>query len=130
MSSTLTHAVGRRKTAIASVRLQKADKNSLVVNGKTPLEYFKTQDRTRTAEEAFSLETTGTYAAIAHVEGGGISAQAEAVRHAISRAIVETEPAARKTFKTAGFLTRNARVKERKKPGKVKARKSKQWSKR
>ena len=124
-------AVGRRKTAIASVRLTPADKNSVVVNGKSPADYFKTSERARTALEAFVIaEPTNSYAVTAQVSGGGISAQAEAVRHAISRALSEVEPERRKPLKAAGFLTRNPRVKERKKPGLVKARKRKQWSKR
>lgn len=124
-------AVGRRKTAIASVRMERADKASLSINGKTPKDYFKTAERAKVAEEAFkTAESAETYAVAAHVEGGGIAAQAEAVRHAISRAITKAEPNTRATLKSAGMLTRDARAKERKKPGKVKARKSKQWSKR
>ena len=66
----------------------------------------------------------------AHVEGGGIAAQADALRHAISRAIIKAEPGTRAKLKAAHFLTRDPRAKERKKPGLVKARKRKQWSKR
>lgn len=124
-------AVGRRKTANASVRLEKADKNSLMVNGKSPKDFFKTDERARTAMEAFSTaEAAEHYTARAHVEGGGVSAQADAVRHAIARALVKTEPKTRKVLKAAGFIKRDPRAKERKKPGLVKARKAKQWSKR
>jgi len=128
-------AVGRRKTAIASVRMQKSqtasDKNSLVVNGKSAKEFFKTEERARTALEAFSIaEPTEHYAVSAHVEGGGVSAQADAVRHAISRALTKAEPNTRKALKLAGLMKRDPRAKERKKPGLVKARKRKQWSKR
>lgn len=131
MATQFTHAVGRRKTAIASVRVQKADKNSLIVNGKTPKDYFKTNERALVAEEAFTISgATQNYAITAHVQGGGVAAQADAVRHAISRALIEVEPEIRKTLKSAGLLTRDARAKERKKPGLVKARKAKQWSKR
>jgi small subunit ribosomal protein S9 len=67
---------------------------------------------------------------VAHVEGGGVAAQAEALRHAISRALTKTEPKTRTTLKAAGLMKRDPRAKERKKPGLVKARKAKQWSKR
>ena len=124
-------AIGRRKTARASVRMQKADKNSLLVNGKSPKDFFKTDERARAALEAFSIAEAGEhYAVSAHVEGGGVSAQADAVRHAISRALVATEPKTRKALKAAGFMKRDPRAKERKKPGLKKARKRPQWSKR
>ena len=124
-------AVGRRKTAIASVRMTKADKSSLTVNGKSPKDYFKTDLRALIAVEALkTAESAENYEVHAHVEGGGIAAQADAVRHAISRAIIKAEPNTRKVLKAATFLKRDPRAKERKKPGKVKARKSKQWSKR
>lgn len=130
-SKTFITAVGRRKTAIASVRMTKAAKSSLMVNGKTPKEYFKTDERAKIAEEAFAkAESAENYEAIAHVEGGGIAAQADAVRHAISRAITKVEPNTRKVLKAAKFLMRDPRAKERKKPGLKKARKSPQWSKR
>lgn len=124
-------AIGRRKTARASARLVRADKNSLIVNGKSPKDYFKTDDRVRTALEAFSTAEAGqNYDAKVHVEGGGVSAQADAVRHAIARALIKEEPNTRKALKSAGFIKRDPRAKERKKPGLVKARKRKQWSKR
>lgn len=131
MATTYTMAVGRRKTAIASVRMSEADKNSLTVNGKTPKDFFKTDERTRIALEAFgTAEAAKNYAVSAHTEGGGVAAQADAVRHAISRALIKAEPATRTKLKLAGMLTRDPRAKERKKPGLVKARKRKQWSKR
>ncbi|MFA5998104.1 MAG: 30S ribosomal protein S9 [Candidatus Paceibacterota bacterium] len=124
-------AVGRRKTAIASVRMQKAAKSSLIVNGKSPKDYFKTDLRALIAEEAFAkAESAENYAVTAHVQGGGIAAQADAVRHALSRALTKAEPKTRAVLKAATFLKRDPRAKERKKPGHVKARKSKQWSKR
>ncbi len=131
MATTYITAVGRRKTAIASVRLAKAAKQSLTVNGKSPKDYFKTEERALIPLEAFKVaESAETYAVTAHVEGGGIAAQADAVRHAVSRAITSAEPNTRKALKAAGFLSRDPRAKERKKPGLVKARKAKQWSKR
>lgn len=130
-AATYTNAVGRRKTAIASVRMTPAAKSSLIVNGKTALEYFKTAERAKVAEEAMVIaESAEHYAITAHVEGGGIAAQADAVRHAVSRAISKAEPKTRTALKSAGLLSRDPRAKERKKPGLVKARKAKQWSKR
>ena len=131
MTTTFINAVGRRKTAIASVRVQKAAKSSLVINGKTPKDYFKTAERALIAEEALAkAESAEHYAVAAHVSGGGIAAQADAVRHAISRAIIKAEPNTRKVLKAAKFLKRDPRAKERKKPGLKKARKAPQWSKR
>ena len=124
-------AVGRRKTAIASVRMSIAPKSSIVVNGKSAKEYFKTNERAKIAEEALAkAESTENYAVIAHVEGGGVAAQADALRHAISRAITKAEPKTRTILKSAKFLKRDPRAKERKKPGLKKARKAPQWSKR
>jgi small subunit ribosomal protein S9 len=124
-------AVGRRKTAIASVRLEKAAKAAVTVNGMSAKDYFHTAERALVAEEALKLaELNETYAVSAKVKGGGKSAQAEAVRMGIARAAVEINAGTRGTLKSAGFLSRDARAKERKKPGLVKARKRKQWSKR
>lgn len=131
MATKFITAVGRRKTAIASVRMSVAPKGSVMVNGKTAKEYFKTDERAKIAEEALATaESAEHYAVVAHVEGGGIAAQADAVRHAISRAITKAEPNTRKVLKAAHFLKRDPRAKERKKPGLKKARKSPQWSKR
>lgn len=130
-SLTYITAVGRRKTAIASVRMQKAPKSSVTVNGQSAKDYFKTDLRTKVAEEALTIaESTENYEVVAHVEGGGIAGQADALRHAISRAITKAEPKTRTVLKAAGLMKRDPRAKERKKPGLVKARKSKQWSKR
>lgn len=131
MATIFIHAVGRRKTAIASVRMQKAEKGSVMVNGKSVKDYFKTDERAKIAEEALATaESAENYAVSAHVSGGGIAAQADAVRHAISRAITKAEPNTRKVLKAAKFLKRDPRAKERKKPGLKKARKAPQWSKR
>ncbi|MBI3572160.1 30S ribosomal protein S9 [Candidatus Kaiserbacteria bacterium] len=130
-NSNTIEAVGRRKTAIATARMLPAAAGSVMVNGKSAKEYFKTAERARIAEEALSTaESAEHYAVVARVVGGGVSAQAGAVRHAIARALVAAEPQTRKALKLAGFLTRDPRAKERKKPGLVKARKAKQWSKR
>ncbi len=131
MATKFITAVGRRKTAIANVRLSPAEKGSVRVNGKSTMEYFKTIERAKVAEEALATaESKDHYEVIAHVSGGGVSAQADALRHAISRALIKVEPNTRKVLKAAQFLKRDPRAKERKKPGLVKARKRKQWSKR
>ncbi|HEY4501100.1 MAG TPA: 30S ribosomal protein S9 [Candidatus Paceibacterota bacterium] len=131
MATKFITAVGRRKTAIATVRMSVAPKSSVVVNGKSLKEYFKTDLRAFIAEEALKkAESADNYQVTAHVSGGGIAAQADALRHAISRALIKVEPSTRKILKAATFLKRDPRAKERKKPGLVKARKAKQWSKR
>lgn len=131
MATIFITAVGRRKTATASVRMAKAVKASVWVNGKSPKDYFKTDERAKIAEEALAkAESAEHYAVAAHVSGGGVAAQADAVRHAISRALIKAEPNTRAVLKAAKFLRRDPRAKERKKPGLVKARKAKQWSKR
>ncbi len=125
------NAVGRRKTAVATVRMSVAPKSSVKVNGKSTKDYFKTAERTKIAEEALTIsESKENYEISAHVVGGGVSAQAEALRHAISRAITKAEPETRTALKMSGLMKRDPRMKERKKPGLVKARKRKQWSKR
>jgi len=124
-------AVGRRKTSSASVRMVVAAKSSVTVDGMSTKDYFKTADRVVVAEEALKVaESAENYEVKAHIEGGGIASQAGALRHAIARAIIKAEPGTRAKLKLAGFLTRDPRAKERKKPGLVKARKRKQWSKR
>lgn len=125
------NAIGRRKTAIASVRLYPAPKMSFVVNNKALEEYFKTKELQRVVSEAFTKsKTEGVYKVSAMVRGGGISAQSEAIRHGISRALIEADPELRKKLKKAGFLKRDSRSKERRKFGLKKARKAPQWSKR
>ena len=131
MATQYITAVGRRKTAIATVRMIAADKSTVMVNGKSLKDYFKTNERAQVGMEALNkAESAQNYTVTAHVVGGGVAAQADALRHAISRAIIKAEPNTRKTLKAIGFLKRDPRAKERKKPGLVKARKAKQWSKR
>ena len=131
MATKIISAVGRRKTAIATVRIEAASANSVKVNGMSPKDYFQTAERAKVAEEAFATAgATEHYTVVAHVVGGGKAAQADALRHAISRALIKAEPKTRAVLKSAHFLTRDPRAKERKKPGLVKARKRKQWSKR
>jgi small subunit ribosomal protein S9 len=126
-----TAAIGRRKTASARVRLTPADKMSVTVNGMPAKDYFKTTERTGITEDAFKAgEWKTNYSVSALVKGGGLNAQAISVRHAISRALTEAEEGSRPALKALGFLKRDPRAVERKKPGLRKARKSPQWSKR
>lgn len=123
--------IGRRKTSSARVRVTKATKNSIEVNGKTAQEYFKTERLMAILDEAFTKgKIDGKYTITVKVVGGGIHSQAEAVRHGISRAFVEEDAEIRPQLKKAGLLKRDARAKERRKFGLKKARKSPQWSKR
>lgn len=124
-------AVGRRKTATARVKLTPASKNSVTVNGKPAAEFFNTTEREMIATDVFRLEeVTGHFDVVARVSGGGVSAQAEAIRMAIARAVEKTSPVLRKPLKAAGYLKRDQRHVERKKPGLLKARKRPSWSKR
>jgi small subunit ribosomal protein S9 len=124
-----TEGIGRRKTASARVRITEAKSSSMIVNGKTAQEYFPLEQMVKTA---FSpLQVLGaTYAVSVHVRGGGHKAQAEAVRHGLSRAITELVPEQRKDLKVRGFLKRDPRSRERKKFGLKGARRAPQWSKR
>lgn len=124
-------AVGRRKTAVARVRLTPATKTTVVVNSKPTEEYFKTKERADVTYEPFAaVESEQHYSVEVRVLGGGVSAQAGAVRHGIARALVKVSAELRPSLKKAGLLTRDARAVERKKPGLKKARKAPQWSKR
>jgi len=126
---TYTEAVGRRKTATARVRISDAKNASMLVNGKTAEQYFPLMAMVKTAYAP--LQALGAnYAVSAHVAGGGLKAQAEAVRHGLSRAISELVPEQRKDLKIRGFLKRDPRAKERKKFGLKAARRAPQWSKR
>ena len=128
---TYTTAVGRRKTATARVKLTPASKTTIVVNNKPGDEYFNTGDRRQTAKEALHIEgVEGNFEIVAKVSGGGINAQSEAVRMAVARALEKRDAGLRKPLKAAGFLKRDPRSVERKKPGLLKARKRPSWSKR
>ena len=122
-------AVGRRKTAVARVRITPASKNTFVVNGKNLSEYFELDELIKVSESALN-EVETKYGVSAKVLGGGKNSQAGAIRLAISRCLVKEDQENRKTLKKLGFLKRDPRVKERKKPGLRKARRSQQWRKR
>jgi len=129
--TTYTMAVGRRKTAGARARLTPSNRSTVQINGKEVNEYFTTDAlRTTALEPLLKISLPQTFEITVVVHGGGISGQATAVRHAISRALIEIDPSLRGALKKEGYLKRDPRAKERKKPGLVKARKRKQWSKR
>jgi small subunit ribosomal protein S9 len=124
-------AIGRRKTATAVVRLYKAAKTSYSINGKDLTVYFPTASLKKIVTGAFETATPSEkFEVVVTAKGGGINAQAEAVRHGISRALVLFDGELRGTLKKAKMLKRDPRVVERKKFGLKKARKSPQWSKR
>ncbi|MCK8826206.1 30S ribosomal protein S9 [Natroniella acetigena] len=121
---------GRRKTSTARVRLIPGD-GKIIVNNKPLSEYFGRDVLEQIVKQP--LEATGTlgdFDIIVKAEGGGTSGQAGAIRHGIARALLETEGDYRDALKKHGFLTRDPRMKERKKYGRKKARKSPQFSKR
>ncbi len=123
--------IGRRKTAAARVRITPGTKQSITVNDKDVETYFKTDEQRRVAQDAITkAKLPVKFKITAMIAGGGLSAQAEALRHGISRALVEHDAELRKKLKKAGFLKRDPRSKERRKFGLKKARKSPQWSKR
>jgi small subunit ribosomal protein S9 len=123
-------AVGRRKRAVARVRLYPGD-GEIVINGRGLEEYFgRPQDW---GDAMAPLELTGNknqFNVSVLVKGGGVTGQAQAIRHGVSRALLLAEPEAKFALRQAGFLTRDPREKERKKPGLKRARKAPQYTKR
>ncbi|MFB0905141.1 MAG: 30S ribosomal protein S9 [Nonlabens sp.] len=124
------HKIGRRKTAVARVYLSEGT-GEVTVNKKDLTDYFTTGMLQYKVKQPFTLtNTTDTYNVKAKVHGGGITGQAEAIRLAISRALVEIDEENRKALKPEGLMTRDPRMVERKKFGQKKARKKFQFSKR
>lgn len=124
------YGTGRRKTSVARVRLVPGEGN-VVINGRHIDEYFGIKTLDLIVKQPLNLtETADKYDVIANVQGGGPSGQAGAIRHGISRALLELDAELRPALKKAGFLTRDPREKERRKYGLKKARKTSQFSKR
>lgn len=125
------YAIGRRKTATAQIRLYQGGQGSVIVNGVNADQYFK-------EKELFSiigqpLKLTGLvkdFNFTINISGGGRKSQAEAIRHGLARALLNFNPELRLSLKVKGWLERDARKKERKKPGLKKARRAPQWAKR
>jgi small subunit ribosomal protein S9 len=121
---------GRRKTSVARVRLLPGT-GKFTVNGRTVEEFFNFETLRREVQRPLGLtNTTGKYDVIVKVEGGGYTGQAGAVRHGLSRALLQVDGEFRAILKSAGFLTRDSRMKERKKYGLKAARRAPQFSKR
>ncbi len=121
---------GRRKDSVARVRLVPGN-GKITVNNKDVDQYIPFPNLVKDLKQPLTLtETEGQYDVLVNVKGGGFSGQAGAIRHGISRALLEVDPDFRGPLKKAGFLTRDPRMKERKKPGLKKARKASQFSKR
>ena len=124
-------AVGRRKTSVARVRITPGAKSGFIVNEKELEAYFPTKELQNTVRDPIGKSgAADKFAVTAKVSGGGIHAQAEAIRHGLSRALVAHDEEIRNSLKKLGFLKRDPRAKERKKFGLKKARKAPTWSKR
>ena len=122
---------GRRKSAIARERLVPGGDGTITINKKSIDDYFDLETMKFIVRQPLVLtETAAKYDVLVNVTGGGNNGQAGAIRHGISRALLEAEPETREALKKAGFLTRDSRMKERKKYGLKKARKAPQFSKR
>ncbi len=130
MSKQYIAAIGKRKTSIARVKLFQGGTGTCTVNGRNPKEYFHgTQFENALAPLAMTNHKATTDIE-ARIVGGGKSSQSDAMRHAISRALLLINPDFRAELKRAGFLRRDSRIKERKKPGLKRARRAPQFSKR
>jgi small subunit ribosomal protein S9 len=126
------YGMGRRKTSVARVRLYPNGSGRIIVNGREFQNYFGNRESVVATALAplRLLDLTSAYDISVRVLGGGLSGQAGAVRHALARALLRINPDWKHTLRKAGFLTRDPRVKERKKPGLKRARKAPQYTKR
>lgn len=131
-SSKYFQGTGRRKTAIARVRLTPSTKHSILINDQDLNSYFKTEDLQKKALQSLAADIVADqkFEITVKVEGSGTSSQSEAIRHGIARALEDFDKSLRSNLKKAGYLTRDGRAKERRKFGLKKARKAPQWSKR
>jgi len=130
MATTIAAATGRRKTSVARVHLSNGS-GTWTVNHRELNDYFPTEAaRNYMAQPLKVAGSEGKYDIAVFVKGGGVSGQAGAVRHALSRALIAADASVRSALKTAGCLTRDSRMKERKKPGRPGARRRFQFSKR
>jgi small subunit ribosomal protein S9 len=121
---------GRRKSSVARVRLVPGN-GKVIINGRVMEEYIPFAALREVVNQPLNAtETLGSYDVLVNVNGGGYTGQAGAIRHGIARALLQADPEYRGTLKRAGFLTRDPRMKERKKPGLKGARRAPQFSKR
>ena len=124
------YGTGRRKTSVARVRLM-AGNGAIIVNGTPFEERFPSLEHQRVITQPFlTTESTGKYNVVVKVEGGGVTGQSGAIAHGISRALVNVDERFKPVLRQSGLLTRDARAKERKKPGLKRARKAPQYTKR
>ncbi len=123
------NAVGRRKKAVARVRLVAGD-GKITINKRDIDNYFGLETLKMTVRQPLNITNTGNYDVLVNVNGGGLTGQAGAIRHGISRALCKADPELRATLKKNGLLTRDPRMKERKKYGLKAARRAPQFSKR
>lgn len=125
------YAIGRRKSAIAKIRLYSKGAGTFMVNGKTLANYFPTAILQQAAIRPLTVANMADqYDAVVDVVGGGPRGQSDAMKLAVARALVKADTGYKITIKKAGLLTRDARVKERKKFGLKRARRAPQWAKR
>jgi small subunit ribosomal protein S9 len=130
-TQTYDRGIGKRKCAIAQVKLFSGGKGEIIVNGKPYQELFPRFEHRRSIERPFiATETMGKFNVEVKVIGGGVTGQAEAIRHGIARALVKADEQFKPLLRQEGLLTRDARVKERKKYGLKRARKAPQYTKR
>ncbi len=130
MTEKYTYSIGKRKSASASVRIYNG-KGEITINEKTLSDYFSNKILEDIVLAPLNLlNVTNKYKITIKVKGSGKKGQAEAIRLGIARGLLKIDASARKSFKSKDFLTRDPRVKERKKPGLKRARKAPQWSKR
>lgn len=130
MAQVLYQGTGRRKTSVARVRIVPGD-GKVVVNGLSAEDYFPTRAHRIIIKRPLDItKMTGRFDVLVNVDGGGVSGQAGAVRLGLARALLKADPNLRPFLKKAGFLSRDPRMKERKKYGLKKARKAPQFSKR
>lgn len=124
--------VGRRKTSTARVRITPSSKktHSFLINEEPIEKYFDLEDHQKTASKPLNILGTEVFDITVHVNGGGVAGQADAIQLGLARAIEKNDETLRKQLKDNGYLTRDPRVKERKKPGLKKARRAPQWAKR
>ncbi|MCW0953819.1 30S ribosomal protein S9 [Weissella ceti] len=130
MATVQYYGTGRRKNSVARVRLVPGN-GAITINGRSAEQYIPFANLREVMVQPFNVtETLGQYDVLVNVDGGGFSGQSGAIRHGIARALLQVDPDFRAALKSAGLLTRDARMKERKKPGLKKARKASQFSKR
>ncbi|WP_108671985.1 30S ribosomal protein S9 [Peribacillus acanthi] len=130
MAQVQYYGTGRRKSSVARVRLVPGD-GRIVINGREINEYIPFEALILVVKQPLvATETTGSYDILVNVNGGGFTGQAGAIRHGIARALLQVDPEYRGALKAAGLLTRDARMKERKKYGLKGARRAPQFSKR